>query len=308
MKKNDLTGQKFGKLTVLKELPERKNKHIYQHCKCECGNETDVMGSNLTSGKSKSCGKCSRGNNLIDQRFGRAVVIEKTNKRSSSGDIIQKCKCDCGNIYETRGDILKSGQSKSCGCLQKDITLDMNKKRAELKILPNGSKYGKLTILKLLDDRNKYGQTVYECRCDCGNIKKINRNDLITGNTQSCGCLKSKGELKISQILKENNIYFETQKVFNDCKFLDTNYPAYFDFWVNNQYVIEFDGIQHFTYRENEGTQNTKENFIKTQERDIFKNNYCFKNNIKIIRVPYTHLNDICIEDLIPETSKFLVE
>lgn len=48
MRKIDLTGQKFGKLTVLFEQPERKNSKIVWHCKCDCGNECDVVGSQLT--------------------------------------------------------------------------------------------------------------------------------------------------------------------------------------------------------------------------------------------------------------------
>ena len=36
------------------------------------------------------------------------------------------------------------------------------------------------------------------------------------------------------------------------------------------------------------------------------KNQWCKDNNIPLIRIPYTHLNNLCIEDLILETSKFI--
>lgn len=56
MKIIDLTNSKFGRLTVIKLLPERKhNKKVYK-CLCECGNYTNVIGCDLTSGKTKSCG------------------------------------------------------------------------------------------------------------------------------------------------------------------------------------------------------------------------------------------------------------
>lgn len=55
-KKRDLTGQKFGRLTVLYENPERKYNKIVWHCLCDCGNEVDVVSGKLLSGWTKSCG------------------------------------------------------------------------------------------------------------------------------------------------------------------------------------------------------------------------------------------------------------
>ena len=53
----DLTGQKFGKLTVIKMSEERgNNNQIKWICKCECGNIHIVTGESLRAGKSKSCG------------------------------------------------------------------------------------------------------------------------------------------------------------------------------------------------------------------------------------------------------------
>ena len=52
----DLRGIKFNKLTPLYPLKERKKRFIVWHCKCDCGNECDVIGSHLTSGHTKSCG------------------------------------------------------------------------------------------------------------------------------------------------------------------------------------------------------------------------------------------------------------
>ena len=53
-KPNDLTNQKFGKLTALSLF--YKNNRVYWHCKCDCGNFTDVAASHLSSGKTQSCG------------------------------------------------------------------------------------------------------------------------------------------------------------------------------------------------------------------------------------------------------------
>lgn len=78
-----------------------------------------------------------------------------------------------------------------------------------------------------------------------------------------------------------------------------------FDFYVNNKYLIEYDGEQHFVQREK--GWNDPEKLKATQERDNFKNNWCKENNISLIRIPYTHLKDLKIGDLLLETSKFIV-
>jgi hypothetical protein len=60
----DLTGQKFGRLTVL-SLTGRKNKRLQWLCRCDCGKEKIIRSSSLTTGNTKSCG-CQR-NNMIAQ-------------------------------------------------------------------------------------------------------------------------------------------------------------------------------------------------------------------------------------------------
>ena len=79
-----------------------------------------------------------------------------------------------------------------------------------------------------------------------------------------------------------------------------------FDFYVNNQYLIEFDGEQHFTHH-NSGWSN-ENNLKNIQQRDNIKNQWCRDNNIPLIRIPYWHLKDLCIEDLLLKTSKFRIE
>ena len=115
----------------------------------------------------------------------------------------------------------------------------------------------------------------------------------------------SLGERKIQEILFDNNISFIREATFGTCLFEDTKYPAKFDFYINNKYLIEYDGEQHFSAK-NKGW-NTEEQLIKTQEHDAYKNQWCKDNNIPLIRIPYTHLNDLCIEDLKLETSHFIV-
>jgi YHS domain-containing protein len=161
-------------------------------------------------------------------------------------------------------------------------------------------RFGKLTVVKDSGERDYKQNILWECQCDCGNKVLANTDILNKGEKISCGCLKqSKGEYFIERILKENNIKYEKEKS------LIKNYPLLrFDFYINKQYIIEFDGKQHFLCSNN--GWNNKEHFEKTRKNDIIKNKWCKDNNIPLIRIPYTHLEEVCIEDLLLETSKFI--
>lgn len=121
---NDLTGQRFGHLTVIEKTKERKHGCIIWRCKCDCGNETKVTSHNLVSGDTKSCG-CIKGKNkrkpkdLTGQRFGRLTAIEPAGYRKNNIPV-WRCLCDCGNETEIRENALISGNTKSCGCLRKE--------------------------------------------------------------------------------------------------------------------------------------------------------------------------------------------
>ena len=124
--------------------------------------------------------------------------------------------------------------------------------------------FGLLIALKDSNKRTNDGRIIWECLCECGNICYVSSHSLLNGNTISCGCLKSKGENKIADLLRQANIPFEQQKIFPTCKFPDTNYLAKFDFFVDNTYLIEYDGEQHFYYKNSSHTWNTKENYKKS--------------------------------------------
>lgn len=240
--------------------------------------------------------------NLIGQTFGRLTVIEKSNKTNAARQTYWKCKCICGNECEVSTSHLRSGHTQSCGCLGKQRAKE-NGKQNLINII--GKTFGYLLVLERIDDYIKpCGKRVprYKCQCRCGNITYVNGVDLKNGNTKSCGCLKtSYGEERISQLLQENNIPFVKEKTFKTCK-LKSGRLARFDFYVDNKYLIEYDGAQHFGYTGY--GWNTEENFKKTQEHDQFKNQWCKKNNILLIRIPYYGIDKITIEDLI-ETSKY---
>lgn len=90
-----------------------------------------------------------------------------------------------------------------------------------------------------------------------------------------------KKEWKIEKLLIENNIEYETQKRFKDCR---DKLPLPFDFYlIEKNTCIEFDGIHHFKHMKHWGKEHSKNRIRK----DEIKNNYCIDKKIKLIRIKY---------------------
>ena len=229
-----------------------------------------------------------RAEDLSGKRFGKLVVLYRS--KNIGKDVAWKCQCDCGNITYIRASSLKHRRTKSCGCTH---SLDITNKR-----------FGKLVALEPTDKRS-HGTIVWKCQCDCGNIAYVSIGSLTSGNTKSCGCLISRGEEVIKKLLALNNINFDNQHTFETCRFPKTNALVRFDFYINDSYLLEYDGSQHFFY--SGSGWNTEENFIAIQQRDEYKNQWCKENNIPLIRIPYTKLDTLCIEDLLLATTQFRI-
>lgn len=110
-----------------------------------------------------------------------------------------------------------------------------------------GQKFNHLTILEYAG-RDNSNIPLWKCQCDCeAKTIIISRGaDIKRGRTTSCGCIRSIGEEKIALLLTNANIPFVKEKTFESCRFPETNALARFDFFVDNRYLIEYDGVQHF--------------------------------------------------------------
>jgi hypothetical protein len=309
----DLRGQKFGRLTVLYRTHNVGTNTMWK-CECECGSILSINGASLNRGATKSCGCLQReiasitaSKKKIDLKnkvFGRLTVIDAA--PSKNGDAVWKCKCECGNIINVLAYNLTSGHTKSCGCLCKEKASERMKNQTygEKKALDlTNQKFGLLTALYPIKEKGE--QIKWMCKCDCGNETIVRTDHLRRKETFSCGCSSiSIGEFQVQQILKNNNIFFTQQQTFNNCRF-ENGYLARFDFFIENKYLIEYDGEQHFKC--GTGLFNNIDTFTQTQIRDDYKNQWCKDNNIPLIRIPYTKLGTLCIEDLLLETTQFRV-
>jgi hypothetical protein len=119
MRLKDLTGARFGKLTVIERAPSRKG-HTFWKCKCDCGNTKIVESYDLQHGKYFSCGCEKRPNprkiNMIGRRFGTLTVISEAPNPYKRKPIAWLCKCECGKTIVVEGGLLRRGYYSSCGC------------------------------------------------------------------------------------------------------------------------------------------------------------------------------------------------
>lgn len=137
----DLTGRRFGKWTVIRRATVEEQAVYADHqtlwfCRCDCGSEGLVASASLRKGKSRSCG-CGRDvfvKDMAGRRFGRLTVLRQATVeerppvlRSGAYWI---CRCDCGREVTVRGYALRAGKTRSCGCLQRELRIEMNKRRA----------------------------------------------------------------------------------------------------------------------------------------------------------------------------------
>lgn len=294
----DITGNKYGRLTVIKRVKNQGKKPMWL-CKCECGNEKIARADSLKNGSIQSCGcllkESTAQRNFVDltgKKIGRWTVISRTTDQNNC--IKWKCQCECGTKRDVFATSLLNGISKSCGCLKNELSHDMNF------IDLTGKKFGLLTVIKRVEDRQSLrgGNNVrWLCKCECGNEKIVLSHALRQGCTKSCGCLNvSYGEYYIKELLDEMHIKYAQEYTFNDCK---DNKPLPFDFYLPDYNIcIEYDGQQHF---ESVDFFGGKKHFIMQQKHDHIKNLYCKNNSITLLRLPY-YLSDNQIKKQIIDT------
>ena len=246
---------------------------------------------------------------LIDitgQDFGYWHVIERAPNRAG-GRAYWKCKCTaCGTEKEVASSHLRSGRSTNCGCIRMEKMRQASIKHEE------GKTYGYLYVQREATPeekpRNDRTGVYWNCDClHCGRKNVIVFGDYLrNGDTTSCGCIVSKNESRIADMLTNANIQFKEQYTFDNLRNGATNL-FHFDFAIFNQnnllYLIEYDGFQHF--KATKSGWSNEDKIQITHENDLTKNDYCFKNNIPLIRIPY----DIEYElsDLRLETTRFLL-
>lgn len=120
---------------------------------------------------------------MFGKKFGRLIILEKECKIDRYYRKFYYCKCDCGIEKWIRKDSLISKRTESCGCLNKEKVSKSNSSDI------SGRTFGRLFVISRCNYKDKSGNYMYLCRCDCGKEVIKSGRGLNSGQTQSCGCL-----------------------------------------------------------------------------------------------------------------------
>ena len=197
-----------------------------------------------------------------------------------------KYKCPIHGVKEMRiGNLLNGKGCPDCNCENARKKYQRSIERVILDVKQCGG--------EILNPNEYINQKTPNLQFVCSNCGEVFTTSLIRyiqhgGMVCSkCRAGESFGEKKIRYYLEKHNIDFIQQKWFSDCR---DKKPLPFDFYIPNMNtLIEFDGEQHFHNRDDYFKHNIE--FIK--KHDSIKNQYCQKNSINLIRIPYTEINNI---------------
>ena len=181
-------GERFERLKIIAFDHQDSRYKFYYLCRCDCGTEKVIRYSHLKNGKIVSCGKCYKPQeklvkSLIGIPCGRLMPVERLEGNK------YRCKCECGNEVVVSAGNLRTKNTQSCGCLQKEIASKVSKKtnKGKYKDLSK-DKFERLKPLKI--DHVENGIPYWLCKCDCGSEVVVRRDYLTDGVTKSCGCLR----------------------------------------------------------------------------------------------------------------------
>lgn len=130
-----IIGKKFNRLTVIRKTEEKDNKgRELWECKCDCGNILKASYRQLSHNEIKSCG-CLREENrryrkehaldyMIGKKYGRLTVLKRVDLDRKEPTVL--CRCDCGNEIKVSANSLRTGNTKSCGCIAHEILMYRN--------------------------------------------------------------------------------------------------------------------------------------------------------------------------------------
>lgn len=202
-----------------------------------------------------------------------------------------KCKI-CNYIWDPKAYYLKKEQ----GCINcSRIRNGRSSRKTHEEFVNEVNEYHNNTITVLSKYITSNQPIKYLCKlCNSKDEKPIAQRLLNRG---CINCCLSKGEKKIKLLLDENNIKYKTQYSFNNLK---NKNLLLFDFAIfigdKLSHLIEYDGQHHFRPISYFGGD---KRFKIQQENDKLKNKYCLRNDIKLIRIPYTEYKKIEIKHLL---------
>lgn len=224
------------------------------------------------------------GRKITDEELKEMVENEKgyvfhSSYTKGKGKRYMTITCPNGHTYDKRMDGWKNGERcKECQRLTQDEVRSRIEKEG-YKLLSEYKSYHEKILVQCSNGREPY--EVQLANFDCGKRCPYCSNNF-------------KGENKIMDFLRNNNIEFIPQYIYEECKYIQ---PMPFDFYLPKYNLcIEYDGEQHFkpiSFGGSYTKEELEERFKIRKLKDEIKNTYCKEHNIDLLRIPYYDINKI---------------
>lgn len=296
----DSVGNEYN---ILEDYINNKTKITFIHNKC--GYKWKTTPHNFLNNGTR-CPKCSGKYKRTDSDFKKeikdlvgneySVLSEYKSDGTKHPDKVKFKHNICNNIFEMRAhDFLKNAHR---------CPVCANKKISEFKLKSNEDFLNEIEELvgkeyTFLDNYTGCRNKIKVIHNKCKKCFYVTPKHFLYDNTRCPFCKRSKGEEYISKWLKKNNYEFQEQFKINDCKY-KLILPFDFKIKINDEkfILLEYDGIQHFK----KCWYDTDKSFEIRKLRDSIKNDYCKKNSITLVRIPYNKFN------VLEKELKFILE
>lgn len=196
---------------------------------------------------------------LKGKKFGKLIVLEYVKNPNKNGNS-WLCQCECGNKTYLNSYRLKSGHTKSCGCLNKHKKLE-------------GKRFGNLTVIKRVGRKNNSG--IWLCRCDCGKEVTCYQSNILRGTSTSCGCLKSYYARQSRNCHGESTTVLYTKWTSIKTRCLNPNSQNYGSYGGRGIKICE-EWLDFWTFRE-WAYENGYQDGLSIERIDV-NGNYCPEN------------------------------
>jgi hypothetical protein len=275
--------------------------------RCRCNNIFETTFDKFKSRNKRQCNKCARKKISKSQKLKYEEVKNFIEVESESGcKLISKTysnaneklliQCACGNLFKTKFNHFKSSNQRQCNNCGKEKVAQS--KRLDIFYIKKFIEEESNSGCKLITKEYKNSSTKLKIECACGNTFTTLFSVFRDYNRRCCDICakknkKSQGEFKIENYLIKKDVSYESEYRFDDCR---NKRPLPFDFAIFNKKdeiicLVEFDGKQHshITWNFAKTLEDAQINLYRTKYNDKIKNNYCKKNNIPLIRIPFNY-------------------
>lgn len=271
---------------------------------CECGKVFTIKLHSFKAKQYKVCRSCA--NVMANTQRLTLEDVKKKVEEISDCELLEKeylnnstkmkFRCGCGEIFHTSWSEFKPDKPNNNNRKCNKCSNQYSWKYEEVVeyVVQNSN-------CNLLEREYKTLHTKMRFKCGCGGEFVATFRDFrdrFKRRCNSCARVRSSFEEHIYNLLNKFKIEFEEQYTYDDCIGIKGVNKMPFDFYLPKyNLLIEADGQHHYKKR----FGRTEQEFIDTLHNDKLKDEYCKKNNINLLRIPYwkaSKSEEIILEEL----------